>query len=270
MAYEVLALDIDGTITDSNRELPDAVRQGLIDIQKAGKKIVLVTGRADSGVTGLIKELELDKYGSFVATYNGAKLRQCDTDEVICNNAFPQELIRPVFEVVRCYPEVDMVTVTADKLLSGLYANKYTEVESGICGFPITHLEDLPSEIDFPVNAFLVTGEPETLITVENQLKMIFSSVLNVYCSDPFFLEVMPKGIDKAHVLEVLLDHLGLTRKNLICCGDGRNDISMIQFGGLGVAMENASEEVKAAADYITLSNDEYGVLHVIDKFMKN
>jgi len=271
MAYEILALDIDGTITDSKRELPEAVRQGLIDIQKAGKKIVLATGRADSGVAGLIKELEMDKYGSFVATYNGAKLRQCDTGEVISNQTFPQEMIRPVFEVIRCYPDVDMTTVTTDAMYC-YYKNEpnpYTALESGICGFPMTRQEDLPSFIDFPVNAFLVTAEPTVLVKVCEQLNMIFSSVLDIYLSDPYFLEVMPKNIDKANSLQILCDHLGLTRENVIACGDGQNDISMIQFAGLGVAMDNASEKVKASADYITRSNDDYGVLHVIEKFMK-
>lgn len=272
MAYEILALDIDGTITDSNRELPEAVRQGLIDIQKAGKKIVLATGRADSGVAQLIQDLEMDKYGSYVATYNGAKLRQCDTGEVICNLTFPQEMIRPVFEVVRCYSDVDMTTVTTDAMYSYFKnePNKYTQLESGICGFPITKVEDPSLEIYFPVNAFLVTAEPSILVTVCEQLNMIFSSVLDIYLSDPYFLEVMPKDISKAHSLGVLLEHLGMTQDNLIACGDGQNDISMIQFAGLGVAMENASDKVKNAADYITLSNDENGVLHVIEKFMKN
>ncbi len=270
MAYEILALDIDGTITDSNRELPEAVRQGLIDIQKAGKKIVLATGRADSGVASLIKELEMDKYGSFVATYNGAKLRQCDTNEIISNQTFPHEMIRPVLEVIRCYPDVDLSTVTTDAMYSGIKPNKYTELESGICGFPITRLQDMPSEITFPVNAFLGTGEPSTLVKVCEQLNMIFSSVLDIYLSDPYFLEIMPKDIDKANSLQILCDHLGLTSENVIACGDGQNDISMIQFAGLGVAMGNASDKVKNSADYVTLTNDEYGVLHVIEKFMNN
>lgn len=272
MAYEILALDIDGTITDSRRELPEAVRQGLIDIQKAGKKIVLATGRADSGVAGLIKELEMDRYGSFVATYNGAKLRQCDTGEIISNQTFPQEMIRPVFEVVRCYSDVDMSTVTTDAMYSYYKTepNPYTKLESGICGFPITKIEDPSLEINFPVNAFLVTADPAILVTVCEQLNMIFSSVLDIYLSDPYFLEVMPKNIDKANSLQILCDHLGLTRENVIACGDGQNDISMIRFAGLGAAMGNASDKVKDAADYVTLTNDENGVLHVIEKFMQD
>ncbi len=78
----------------------------------------------------------------------------------------------------------------------------------------------------------------------------------------------MPQNVDKAQSLLTLLNTIGLTSEEMICCGDGFNDISMIEIAGLGVAMENAQEVVKAAADYITRSNDEDGILHVIQKFI--
>ena len=90
----------------------------------------------------------------------------------------------------------------------------------------------------------------------------------NIYRSEPFFLEIMPQNIDKAYSLGKLLEKLGMTKDQMICCGDGYNDLSMIQYAGMGVAMANANEQVKEAADFITLSNDEDGVVHVIQKFM--
>lgn len=78
----------------------------------------------------------------------------------------------------------------------------------------------------------------------------------------------MPRNIDKAYALQKLLSHLGLTAENMICCGDGFNDLSMIKFAGLGVAMANAQPAVKEAADFVTYSNDEDGILHVIDLFL--
>ena len=84
----------------------------------------------------------------------------------------------------------------------------------------------------------------------------------------PFFLEILPPGIDKAYGLEKLIYTLGMQREEVIACGDGYNDITMLQFAGLGVAMENAQEATKKAADYITLSNDEDGIAHVIEKFI--
>ena len=77
----------------------------------------------------------------------------------------------------------------------------------------------------------------------------------------------MPQNINKAYSLEKLLSELGLTRKQMICCGDGYNDISMIEYAGLGVAMANAQEAVRQSADYITASNDEDGIVQVIETF---
>ena len=91
---------------------------------------------------------------------------------------------------------------------------------------------------------------------------------LSVYRSEPFFIEVMPLRVDKAASLDRLLARLHMRASDVIACGDGFNDVSMIRFAGLGVAMANAQDAVKREADYITLSNDEDGVAHVIEKFI--
>ena len=101
------------------------------------------------------------------------------------------------------------------------------------------------------------------------ELQEKFRGLLNIYRSEPFFLEVMPQNIDKAYSLQKLLSSMGLRADSMICCGDGYNDISMIEYAGLGVAMANAQAVVKDVADFVTKSNDEDGVLHVINTFLR-
>lgn len=113
-----------------------------------------------------------------------------------------------------------------------------------------------------------MTGDPEHLAEVEQKMKERFGHILNIYRSEPFFLEIVPQNVDKADSLKHLLDHLGLSHTQMISCGDGYNDLTMIQYAGLGVAMANAQQVVKEAANYITRSNDDNGVAHVIQKFM--
>ena len=113
-----------------------------------------------------------------------------------------------------------------------------------------------------------MTGDAEHLAEVEQREKDKYGGKLSIYRSEPYFLEIMPKGIDKAQSLQRLLDHLGLTKNEMIACGDGFNDLSMIKFAGLGVAMSNAQKIVKRNADYITFTNDENGVAHVVDKYI--
>ena len=114
-----------------------------------------------------------------------------------------------------------------------------------------------------------MTGEHEVLLEVQKKLQNKYKSLLSIYFSEPFFLEIMPQNIDKAHSLIKLLNTIGITSEEMVCCCDGFNDISMIEIAGLGVAMENAQDVVKQAADFITYSNDDDGILHVIRKFFK-
>lgn len=103
---------------------------------------------------------------------------------------------------------------------------------------------------------------------VEPRVKAALGRDYSALSSEPFFLEIMPKGIDKAKSLERLLDSLGMGREQMIACGDGYNDLTMIRYAGLGVAMENAVLPVKNAADYVTASNDEDGVALVAERFL--
>ncbi len=144
------------------------------------------------------------------------------------------------------------------------------ELESKINGIPIRTVDNFPEYIDFDVNKCLMTGEPTILAELERKLKQRFNGLINIFRSEPYFLELMPQNVDKAHSLSKLLVSLGLSAEQMICCGDGFNDISMIEYAGLGVAMENAQDLVKQASDYITSSNDNNGILQVIQQFFLN
>ena len=95
-----------------------------------------------------------------------------------------------------------------------------------------------------------------------------FGNVLSVYRSTDYFIEIVPKGIDKAASIKVLIDKLNIPHENTIACGDGFNDLSMIKYAAVGVAMENAVDAVKENADYITASNNDDGIAKVVEKFI--
>ena len=224
MKYQVLVLDLDGTLTNSKKEITAPTKQALLEIQEAGRTVVLASGRPINGVAPLAKELQMDTFGGYMLSFNGARITKCSTGEIIYNKTIPKEIIRPVWEYVKTFPGLDIISYDDTHIFSGICPNKYVEIESGIN---------------------------------------------NMDLSEPFFLEIMPKNIDKAQSLQKLLNSIGLTANEMICCGDGFNDLSMIEYAGLGVAMENAQPIIKETADFITRSNDEDGVLHVIDTFMR-
>lgn len=242
MNYQILVLDLDGTLTNSRKELTEPTRKALIEIQEEGKKIVLASGRPINGVAPLAEKLELSKYGGYMLSFNGARITQCSTGEIIYNKTLPCEVFKPVYDIVKEYEGVDLITYDGNCIYSGLTTNEYTEKESFINSMKIIHKENFIENLTFPVNKLLVPGKPEIL------------------------QKIMPVLQKKFHKL---LSSIGLTAESMICCGDGFNDISMIEYAGLGVAMENAQPIVKESADFITKSNDEDGILHVINTFLR-
>jgi len=270
MSYELLVLDLDGTLTNSERKITPQTREAIIDIQKAGKKVIIASGRPDSGVLPIIEELELDKYGSYALTYNGARLRNCETGEIIFDQPFPSQYIAPIYEIIKEYPGIDCFCSTQEVFLSGIVVNECTKMECKIINMDVTPVDDLVAAITFPINVLLAAAPPDALVPLEARLKKEYGDVLNIFRSAPIFLEMVSPNVNKALTLQKLLDHLNMDASQMIACGDSFNDLPMIQLAGLGVAMENAEPAVKEAADFITLSNDEDGVLHVINKFMRD
>ncbi|MDY2628135.1 MAG: Cof-type HAD-IIB family hydrolase [Lachnospiraceae bacterium] len=269
MDYKMLVLDLDGTLTNSKKEVTEPTRKALIEIQEAGKIVVLASGRPINGVRPLAKELELTRFGGYMLSFNGARITQCSTGSIIYNRTLPVSVIAPIFDIVKTYPGADILSYDDTSIFSGLKINQYTELEASINRMQIIPTEDFVSRLTFPVNKLLITGDPVQLEAIMKNLQDRFHSLLNIYRSEPFFLEIMPRNIDKAYSLQKLLNSLGLTADSMICCGDGYNDISMIEYAGLGVAMKNAQPIVKDSANFITKSNDEDGILHVINTFMR-
>lgn len=271
MKYEILVLDLDGTLTNSKKEITQPTKEAIIDIQKNGKKIVLASGRPTQGVAPLAKELHLDEYGGYILSFNGGRIIDCRSGELIYNRMLPTEVIAPIYEIAKEHSDagVDIITYQDNNIISGICPNEYVELESRINSMPIQSVENFPEYVDFPVNKMLLCGDGDYMAEVEKLLKNQFHKFLNIYRSEPFFLEVMPQNIDKAYSLQKLLNSIGLVADQMICCGDGYNDLTMIEYAGLGVAMRNAQPLIRERADYITKSNDEDGVLHVINEFMR-
>ena len=155
---------------------------------------------------------------------------------------------------------VDFLTYEGEEIITNNDACIYAHKESKINHLTLRQVDDMEEHVNFPVAKFLLLDDGDYLATVEPKVKAAMGKNFAVYRSEPYFLEVLPKGIDKAQSLERLLQHLGMTKEEMIACGDGYNDLTMIQYAGLGVAMENAVLPVRKAADYITASNNEDGV----------
>lgn len=268
MNYQMLVLDIDGTLTTSEKKISPATQEALLKLQQDGIYVVLASGRPTAGIMPYAKELKLQEFGNYILSYNGARIINLKTNEIIYDKALPANVIPQLYEEA-LLSHTGLISYEGDGVIAATPIDRYMEYEAQINRIPIREVPDFPSYVSFPVNKCLMTGEPEELVYVEECLKQKFHGLLNIYRSEPFFLEIMPQNIDKAASLQKLLGALGLTQNQMICCGDGYNDVSMIEFAGVGVAMANAQDVVKNAADFVTDSNNEDGIVKVIETFFK-
>lgn len=267
MDYKLIVLDIDGTLTNSKKKITPATREALIKIQEQGVYVAIASGRPTPGTRKVAEELELSRFGNFVLSFNGGRVLNCKTGEVVLDKTISAQMAGILCEEARQH-NVGIMTYDNECALAGTNVDEYMELEARINSIELKQVGHFKDYVDFPVNKCLMTGEPEYLVELEKELKEKYSGKLNIFRSEPFFLELMPKGIDKASVLKNFLPFLGITRDQVICCGDGYNDKTMIEFAGLGVAMANARDEVLAVADYVTASNDEDGIVEVIEKYI--
>lgn len=267
MGYRLLVLDIDGTVTNSGKMVTRKTKEAVWRLQEKGVFVAIASGRPTAGIAPVAEELGFEEFGSFVLAFNGARIVNWKTKECIYSKTLPLGMPRRLYRDAVKH-QVGIITYEEAGIVAGTCPDVYMETESRITGLPITFRPDFQSYVNFPVNKCLFTGEPEELERIEPLLAQEYLHEAQIFRSEPFFLEATPKNVDKAYCLARLLKILGIDREEMVCCGDGYNDISMIQYAGLGVAMANAQAKVKDVADYITVrNNDEDGVAEVIEKF---
>lgn len=267
--YKMIVLDLDGTLTNRNKEITPKTKETLMKAQEQGKIVVLASGRPTYGVMPLAEELHLEDYGGYILSFNGGIIMNCKTKEVVFSRQIPAESNGKIIDLAQEH-NVSILTYENRTLLTNRPEDQYVQLESRINTLKIIPMtiEELKAHVTFSVPKFLMTDDGDYLAMVEPKVKAALGKNFSVYRSDPFFLEILPKGIDKAQSLERLLAVIGVKREEMIACGDGYNDLTMVQYAGLGVAMGNGVLPVRKAADYITLTNEEDGVAHVVEKFM--
>lgn len=267
MNYRMIVLDLDGTLTNSKKEISPHTRETLIRAQQQGIKVVLASGRPTYGIAPIANQLELFTYGGYILAYNGGEIIDWKSKEVLHAQVLDPQVLPYMY---RCAQEngFAIVTYRDNFVITETPDDEYVQKEATLNLMQTLKVENFLGYIDFSIPKCLIVGEAERLCLLEKQMYEQLKETNEVYRSEPYFLELVPKGIDKAQSLEVLLRKVGISRDEVIACGDGFNDLSMIRYAGLGVAMHNAQPVVREAADFITLSNDEDGVAHVVEQFM--
>jgi Cof subfamily protein (haloacid dehalogenase superfamily) len=274
---KAIVLDIDGTLLTSENKLSELTKASLLKAQKQGVKVILASGRPTTGMLDLAEELELAKYDGYLVSYNGSKVIDVKTGEELFNQAMTVEEGKAVLEHMKQFD----VTVMIDKD-DYMYTNdvfsctldykgqplNIVEYESRGGKYKLCEKDDLAEFLDYPINKILTAGKPEYLKEVYQEMKAPFNNQLNCVFTADFYFEFTAQDIDKAKALDTVLSPLGIERKDVIAFGDGHNDITMLAYAGMGVAMENAVSELKRVADFETNSNDEEGIANFLEEHL--
>lgn len=268
MEYKLLILDIDGTLLNEEKKITPHTKAILLKAQQLGVKIVLASGRPTYGVLPIAKELELDKHGGYLLSYNGGQIFDLSTDELLFEKRVDPSML-PYIERKAKKNNFPIFTYHEDTILTNDVYNKWIRKEASLNNMKLKEVPNFAESIDFhPCKCMLVSDDEEALVGLENHWKKRLAGTLDVFRSEPYFLEIVPELIDKANTVSVLLGKLNISPENIIAIGDGVCDVTMIQLAGLGIAMGNAQDSVKLCADYITPSNEEDGVAQAVEKYI--
>lgn len=267
MWYKMIVLDLDGTLTNDKKEITSRTKEALTRYQEAGGKVVLASGRPTFGVMPLARELELHKYGSYILSFNGGIITECGTNRVLYEKTLPSEVPGEIYDLAKKY-KTTMLTYQGNDIITETPEDYYVQKEVFCTKMTTKKVENLKSYVDFPVVKCMMMERGVYLAEVEKKVQEYFKDSLSIFRSEPYFLEIMPQGIDKAESLKRLLSIVGMSPEDMAAFGDGFNDKSMLMLAGFGVAMENGQAAVKAVADYVAPSNEDDGVAYVVEKFL--
>lgn len=270
--YKLVAIDLDGTLLNSGKRISDENKNTLRLAMEKGVKIVVCSGRIFSGAR--IFALEIGTNGPLIAC-NGAIIKDLETEELLYTSTLDMEDSCKIIDICRrediyfhAYIGDTMYTEKLD--YSSLFyweRNQELPEEDRIDIQIVESMKKLLSEIPTPVAKFVVIcKDNEKLLRIRKLVERIEGVTVVSSGQDNF--EVVNAGVGKGAALKFLAERLGIRREETMAIGDNENDISMLEYAGLSIVMENGEPFVKELADFITVSNNENGVAYAIRKFI--
>ena len=187
MDKKVLVLDIDGTLTNSKKEITDNTRQAIWDAVMRGHEVMLASGRPTPGMRRYEEELELARYGGYLLSFNGARIVECRTGEVIYQRNLPLSLVPGLYRYAK-ERHMGLITYLWDTVISAFEPDEYVRLEARINGLPIRVVENFPEFVDFDIQKCLLTAPGEQAAVYERELQEKYDSMASIYRSEPFFV----------------------------------------------------------------------------------
>lgn len=261
----MLVLDMDDTLLADDHTISNENKVMLSKAKELGVHIVLASGRPTPAMTAYAKELQLDN--SFMISYNGAIITDLKEDKVIFEQTLTQEQIHELYDY-SLKSKTHIITYVDGKIVSET-DSEYIEIEKNITGLAHNKVISFKEEVQSSAVKCILLEEPSYLKEVEKDLKAAMPH-LSVSMSKPFFLEVAQNGIDKGASIKFLAEKLNILQSEIIAVGNAGNDLTMIEYAGLGVWVDNVDPELRDKGDAVVASNNDHGVAEVVRRFILN
>lgn len=264
--YKLVVIDLDNTLLNDEHKISERNSEMVQKVRSKGIEVIIATGRMYISAKPYLKDLSL-KNSAIV--YNGAMVKDIETDKTVYHKPIDKihakEIIRDIKNEglhLNLYQN-DKLYVDSD--------NKYTKRYEKISGVKAIKVEDL-TEMDIvdPTKMLIIEDDPELHLYYQKYLESKYGDIINVTESKKYFIEIGAKDVNKGKTLQQLIKEKDIDKDEIIAIGDSYNDIEMLSYAGIGIAMENAPEKVKNRADMVAPDNEKDGVAVILDKLIIN
>ncbi|OON40224.1 sugar-phosphatase [Izhakiella australiensis] len=267
MAIKLIAIDMDGTLLNPQHQISAGVKAAITAAKAKGINVVLATGRPYVGIERYLLELDLQREEQYAISYNGALVHRAADGELVSEVSlgfddylYFEALARELGVHFQALDKTALYTPNKD-------ISEFTIHESYLTGIAVRYrsVEEMDPQLTFP--KVMMIDKPELLDAAIARLPQAARDKYTLLKSAPYYLEILDKRVNKGYGVKMLAELLGLKPEEVMAIGDQENDIAMIEYAGTGVAMGNAIESVKSAAQFVTRTNMEDGVAYAIERF---
>lgn len=261
--YRLLVADIDGTLVTGDRQITPRVLAAVRAAQARGVRVCLATGRIWPSARPYVERLGADPPAIL---YNGGQVYDFASGTELLRMPLDRAHARAVLEVLAGVPEVEPHLYAGDRVYTGR-VNELTERYQRKDGLHVEAVGDLLAFLPPDPMKILIIGARRDLERAAARIRALPMPINTVF-SEETYLEILPTGSSKGVALRFVAAHLDIPLAAVVAVGDNLNDKEMIELSGVGVAMGNAPEALKAAADYVAPANDDEGLAEVIERFV--
>lgn len=267
MEYKLIAMDLDGTLLNDKKVITEKTKTALMAAQKKGIRLALASARPSPGLFRERDALRMQDFNGILMSYNGGRIVDAVTGKVLFETSMDLQQTKQVLRKLESLPVTPILDDGAQFYVTDKngYKVDYECVNNNMICSEVGNLADF---LNFAPIKILMSVQPEELPVVQKQIAAFLPESLTVVQTAAFYLEIIPRVINKGQGIRDICDVLGLDPAQVISFGDAENDIPMLRAAGMGVAMGNAQEAVKAAADMVTLSNNDDGIAAALEKLM--